>query len=312
MKYFSEYLIQKGNLAAKDVAEAFLDQLSQLPPLAKVIYDLKLLTAEEVLLALTTQHDEQIDFISACKKRGLWSESKNELMQKAYNELRVPFGQFLIQKGIIDVKNLVKSLDEFLSKVEPPNKAGVSSVQNTTSGLKKDEPSIHRNQTELTPAVSEINFNFQVSEIAQASVKEIADFCDDSKMSEFQNLILLVKQNITVKEISLEFLNDILKNLQTLKGLAKFSKSEMITFICDHSITVLTSYLRSDKFTDEKVGINLCNHLQTGFELINEVKVQLQISPNESKMMQNQLFKAKLEQWVRNEKDLSHLLKGAA
>lgn len=292
MKYFSDFLIKKGTVKPQDIVEAFLKQITSMPAIPQVIYDRKLLTEEQILIAFNTQHEEQIDFLSACKKNGFWSLSQQELLDKVYNEVREPMGHYLVQKGKVDLKTLVKALDEFLSQASQPPK-----VDNPTSVTVVAAPP----QGIVTiphPSTSQNALAFNINPISSSAALELSTYFTDVKINEMENIIQLVSQNISVKEVAHEFLQDLLKGLQSLKGLARFGKAEVMDHICNSMITLLSGFMRVPALKNQDSGKNFSESLKSGLILLKEIRNSIATQGHEGAFWNQADQRNKVDHWT--------------
>jgi hypothetical protein len=318
MKYFGEYLVKKGVITSQDLVEAFLDQIMHLPPLPKLIYDLKLLGSDQIMQAFITQQDENIDFASACRQLGYWNEEFNEKIEKIYDEQRVPFGQFLIQNGALDIKVLIKTLDEFLSQAENPMSRVGKAVPTSKPKAEPLPTQVSTTDTCVAPIVSgkienlpngQNNLNFKVPALDSTS-REICDFFNTGKKDELDNLLTLVKQNVSVKELAGDFLQDVLKNIHTLKGVARFCKAEIIDFIADQIENALTSYLKSPFFGTKEVGEQLCLLISRALSILLDLRNSISDQKTEANFWNQVDNRIKLDAWTSEILKLNNLLKG--
>lgn len=330
MKYFGEYLVKKGFISSQDLIDAFLDQIMHLPPLPKLIYDQKLLTNDQIMQAFIFQQEESVDFASACKKLGFWTNEFNSKLESIYEELRVPFGQFLIQNGALDIKTLIKTLDEFLSQAERPAKkekidnltvtdpafeSGVTSkpAKLSVAQVVVEQP-VKTNATAPNDEVmniptSQCNLVFKVAAL-DATAREVCDFYTSGKKDELDNLLTLIRQNVTVKELASDFLQDVLKNIHTLKGVARFSKAEIIDYICNSVETLLTNYLKSSFFGTKEVGEQMCIMITKSLPLLFEVRNSISEFKTEANFWNNIDNRKKLDLWASETLKLNNYLKG--
>lgn len=311
MKYFGEYLVKKGIVSSQDLVEAFLDQIMHLPPLPKLIYDQKLLSADQIMQAFITQQDENIDFATACRQLGFWDNEFNAKIEKIYDDRRVPFAQFLIQNGAIDIKLLIKTLDEFLSQAEKPasREAKVAPVA-AVSASAVAAPIAAVGSVESMPT-SQNNLNFKVPAL-ESTAREVSDFFTIGKKDELDNLLTLIKQNVTVKELASDFLQDVLKNIHTLKGVSRFCKAEIIDFISDQIESALTAYLKSPFFGTKEVGEQLCLLINKALPILLEVRNSISEHKTEANFWNNVDNRNKLDAWTSEIFKLNNLLKGVA
>lgn len=328
MKYFGEYLVKKGIISSQDLVEAFLDQIMHLPPLPKLIYDQKLLSTDQIMQVFIAQQDENVDFATACKQLGFWDDDFNTKIEKIYDERRVPFGQFLIQNGAIDIKLLIKTLDEFLSQAEksaprenklapaPSAKVEKAAAVSPPPTLVAATPPVAATaagqaaKIETMPT-SQNNLNFKVQAL-EATAREVSDFFTGGKKDELDNLLTLIKQNVTVKELAGDFLQDVLKNIHTLKGVSRFCKAEIMDFVSSQVENALTAYLKSAFFGMKEVGEQLCLVINKALPILLEVRNSIAEHKTEANFWNNVDNRNKLDAWTSEIFKLNNLLKGAA
>lgn len=308
MKYFGEYLVKKEIISAQDLVEAFLDQIMYLPPLPKLIYDQKLLTADQMMNVFIAQQETEADFASACRQLGFWTDEFNAKIEHIYDDRRVPFGQFLIQNGALDVKVLVKALDEFLSQAETPVKKPAKVVNIEPIKIETSGGIVLASVVEDMPTAQN-NLSFKVAAL-DATAREVCDFYTAAKKEELDNLITLIRQNVTVKELAGDFLQDVLKNIHTLKGVARFSKAEIIDFICNAVEATLTIYLKSPFFGTKEVGEQLCMLVNKSFPLLLDVRNSISEHKTEANFWNNVENRSRLDAWTSDTVKLNNLLKG--
>ena len=125
MKYFGEYLVSKGLLTEDALVDALIEQVRSIPSMAEVLFKKKTLSTNDFLSAFRVQSEKQVDFKQACIQASVWSEALETLVIQEVQAAKVPLGQILIQKGLVDLSTLTKALDEFLSRIEAPELAPV-------------------------------------------------------------------------------------------------------------------------------------------------------------------------------------------
>ncbi len=286
MKYFSDFLIHKKITSSDKIVESYLKQISALPPLAQLTYENKLLTADEILIIFNAQQDLGCDFITACKHKNYWNQEIQNQIEEKTNQIRKPMGEYLLESGAVEIKTLVKALDEFLSQAQSPTHVPVS---------------------ELAPASTQANhFNYS------PSINELTEFFNASKFEEFENLLQLVKQNITVKEIASEFLQDILKNLQTLKGFARFGKLTEFESIITVGIDSLSLFLRSHQFSNEQNGLKYLTYLNEILNFIFAFKEAISIDKTEIPFLDQEKNKISFQKLRTSNSEFTKLLQGVA
>ena len=115
MKYFGDYLVSKGLITREMLLAGLVEQADGLPSVLRVIWEQKLLTEEQFFQALDAQAREGLEFRHACMSLGLWNEAMDKKAQECLARHRIPFGQILVKKGVIDLTTLTRAFDEFLA-----------------------------------------------------------------------------------------------------------------------------------------------------------------------------------------------------
>lgn len=115
-KLFGEFLIEKNLASESQVLEALIEQIKGLPSVCEVVYDKKILSGTQVLKAMAFQMKESVDFKTACIRTNIWSEKIETEINKILQSIKVPLGEILVKKQIIDHTKLTKALDQFLSE----------------------------------------------------------------------------------------------------------------------------------------------------------------------------------------------------
>ena len=117
-KFFGNFLVERGLITTDQLVQALIEQARALPPVFQVVYERGHLPTDQWLKVFELQVREHIDFAVACQRLGLWTP---ELASVVHNELqrtRIPLGHLLLKAKAIDLSNLTKALDEYLSRIE--------------------------------------------------------------------------------------------------------------------------------------------------------------------------------------------------
>ena len=115
MKLFGEYLVENGLVTKEVVIAALIKQAKSVPSLLEIVFEEKLLKADEILLILSLQVKESLEFKAAAEKLGFWNQDLNDLVFRKIRERRVPIGHILLSEGCLDLPNLTKAFDDFIS-----------------------------------------------------------------------------------------------------------------------------------------------------------------------------------------------------
>lgn len=242
MKYFGEYLVEKKIVSADNLVQAVLQQTQSQPLTAQIAFEKKVFSADEMIKIFSFQQEHQLDFFAAGHATGLLTDEKKKLIENEQQQQHIPLARILLKNGYVGTKELVHALDEFLSTAKSPTTPTVANLKlavPNTAGL----PS----------------FNFQ--KIDSTFGAELQGALSQNKILEVINVLQLVKQNAAVKELVQEFLQDVLKSVHTIRGLAKAAKAQVIDHVCSLMDAVIVKELRSDspnpKFITETLTPNV-------------------------------------------------------
>lgn len=199
VKYFGEFLVEKGVIKQDVLVHALIEQMSKMPPLAQVSLDNNILNIDQLSLVFREQQDRKIDFVSACKSLGLWTEKVEVSLSKSMDEKRIPLGQILISKSAIDLKTLTHMLDEFLSQ------ADVKAEEEKLPEVKMitEESVISEDEVEIQPGL----------------LMELDEMFDERKKKVVRVALSLIKENANDSVRVAKLYQDIFKVIHTLNGL---------------------------------------------------------------------------------------------
>jgi hypothetical protein len=116
MKFFGEYLVEKGLVNPDDLVKALLEQVNTTPSVAAVTHELGLMGAKEMLLVLGHQSRQQVEFKKAATDLGKWTPEIDATVLKTLSQKKIPIGQILVKNRATSFDILTKALDEFLSQ----------------------------------------------------------------------------------------------------------------------------------------------------------------------------------------------------
>jgi len=117
MKFFGEYLVEKGLIEKSQLVDALIEQIEQQPSIVRCVRDGNLLSTDEILETLKFQIEHQLSFLEAAKKLSFWTEEKTAALVTGLSVNRLPLGEILVSKKILDVVTLTRALDDFFAVV---------------------------------------------------------------------------------------------------------------------------------------------------------------------------------------------------
>lgn len=116
MKYFGEYLVDKGVIKEEGLLEALFEQAREVPFMSELAFKSRIISNDSILKALVIQAEKRIDFKEACVSLNLWTDEIELKILSELNKARKPLGYYLVKNGNADLSSITKALDEFLSK----------------------------------------------------------------------------------------------------------------------------------------------------------------------------------------------------
>jgi hypothetical protein len=115
MKTFGQFLIEKELISKELLLDCILEQISSLPATSQLVKDKKMMSSHQILQVVEVQSRDEIGFKEACISLGFWSDELNSQIKKELLTIRTPIGNILLKKGLINLSELTKAVDEFLS-----------------------------------------------------------------------------------------------------------------------------------------------------------------------------------------------------
>lgn len=115
MKYFAEYLVEKGILNQEKLIEIMIDQVENSPSTARLVQQTHLLTAEQILQVFKVQSEKNIEFKKACEDLGFWTLDLEVAVRAEFNKQRQPFGVSILSMGLMNLEQLTKHFDEYFA-----------------------------------------------------------------------------------------------------------------------------------------------------------------------------------------------------
>ena len=117
MSLFLETLIQDGVITNEQALSALLAQIERAPALAKIVSDLKLMSAGDLTQVLIEQAKGQWNFQAAAEKIGVWSESIAQSISNELYKRSAPVTQILIEQGAMTASMLNESYDRIKGEI---------------------------------------------------------------------------------------------------------------------------------------------------------------------------------------------------
>ena len=229
MKYFGDYLIEKKIITEDQLVDALIEQLQMLPSSAEIIYGKKALPASSFLKAFAIQSEKTTDFGSACMAAKIWTTELDQLVQSELDRNRVPLGQILIKKGIVNIGNITKALDDFLSKIE------LTERKNPYAEIKKDKTNLtDKKPDSVAPPAN-------TDQVDIFLLDEFHSNLSTEKINSIELTLEKIAENRFKPEIK-EILKNILSEIHFIRGLLRCIKFERLGYLVEQyeAVCILT------------------------------------------------------------------------
>jgi hypothetical protein len=254
MKYFGEYLVEKQIVSAESLVQAVLQQCQSQPLVARIAFEKNFFTADEMIRIFSYQQEHQLDFLAAGHAAGLMSAEKRQTLDTELQSHHLPLAGILLKNGSIGVKELVHALDEFLSTAK-------TAVSPLVASAKVNPPPSSTNLP---------TFNFKPIDATFSNELQVA--LAANKIAEIVNVLQLVKQNASFKDLVQEFLQDVLRSIHIIRGLAKAAKAPVIDQICTDLDVAIVKELRSNQPNSIYIIEKLVPAIEQGFRFCEKLR----------------------------------------
>lgn len=117
---FGEFLIEKKILDQQTLVQLLIEQCKGLPSSVEIIYNLKLMTASQIISVMRHQILNRIEFIEASKNLGLWKPEFDRAIQSEIGRVKISFPQLLLSKLNMNSKQLIEAVDEYVNSQDNP------------------------------------------------------------------------------------------------------------------------------------------------------------------------------------------------
>ena len=211
-KFFGNFLVNRGIITTDQLVHALVEQAKSLPPTLQIVFEKGLLTQDQWLAVFETQVVDQTDFTSACRKLNLWTSELDKSIKAEVDKVRIPLGQVLLRAKAIDLKNLTKMLDEFLSRVEMPS---VAASPVTVAPAPAAAPAVT-----LAVAASASPAEVAKPVVESGILADFAEFFTDERLSGLQNLLDMMTSDLIDEKVFELLIADCRVELHTLRGVS--------------------------------------------------------------------------------------------
>lgn len=206
MKFFGEYLVNKGIINDDQLVQTLIEQSKVTPLAIEIAYQKKIFTPAVLLTITKTQMEKRIDFKTACKEMKLWTPQIETDIESAIHSSRTPIGHLLVKKGLTDLGAITKAMDDFLSRTTAP--------ANQETAL--PPASAAATATKVSPTFSNIFLD------------ELLHFFSESKANTLSEYFKNLSQTAQTSEFYLGNIRPVLTEVHMLRGLMKTLKFDQV------------------------------------------------------------------------------------
>lgn len=257
MKYFENYLIEKKLISPEYLLKALLQQMETQPQMPRLALELNLLSAEQILKVFHHQAEASTDFATAALSVGCLSEQNKKLLEKEMRSRQTPLAMILIKNGVLNAKDLVQSIDEFISHAKAPS--GVSSI-----------PTMK--QAEATNSIESSENEPTFSSITKELVGQLEASLSKDKVEEMVNVLHLVKQNAAMPDLVHTFLEDINNNIVSAQKVADSAKAVLLEKMLKQTSMTLKQVLSGQRAEPEYLSAVLIPAVEEALHLCGEIR----------------------------------------
>jgi hypothetical protein len=268
-KYFGEFLVEKKLIQSSALIDALICQIEDLPSIPRIIKDEKLLSDDQIMQVFIHQQKNQCEFLSACQTLGFLNQGLISKLESNLKNRRKPLGEILVSLNLLDLKNLTKALDEFLSSAQVP-------VHAPKIELPKDEIVLEANQS-----------TDDFIEFQPALLMELDEVFNERKKKVIKTALLLIKENTQNDPASaMKLYTDISKIIKSIVSLCEIiglSNLNQILVLLDKKISsVIQSVKHTGEFND---SLNCYQIINDAIELCWEFRESIISNCSEQKFV---------------------------
>ena len=256
MKYFGNYLLEKKLISPENLLKAHFQQIESQPPMPRLALELKILSAEQILKVIQHQTETSMDFAAAAITTGCLNEKNKQLLEKEMKAKQTPLSMILLNSGYLSAKELVQSIDEFISQAQAPSAASSSNISNLSA-----------NNQSGTPTQTKLSFFPIEKELAH----QIEAALSKEKVEEMINVLHLVKQNAAMPDLVHTFLEDIHKNIIAAQKLAQSAKAILLEQILNQTAHRLERVISGAQTSPEHLSQMVIPAVEEALHLCREM-----------------------------------------
>ena len=226
-KFFGNFLVERGLITTDQLVQALIEQARALPPVFQIVYERGHLPTDQWLKVFELQVREHIDFAVACQRLGLWTPELASVVQAELQRTRIPLGHLLLKAKAIDLSNLTKALDEYLSRIEIAPAIPVAAVATAAASTpmpvaasEMDEKPVPAEIFEEPAMVAAPVTAAAIRKIDGELMKDFAEFFTVERLSGLTNLVDMVTSDFVDQAVVGLLLSDCRVELHTLRGVA--------------------------------------------------------------------------------------------
>ncbi|MEY4616575.1 MAG: hypothetical protein RJB66_1535, partial [Pseudomonadota bacterium] len=284
MKYFGEYLIHHKIVSAENLVKATIEQMESQPVASKIAFEIGLLSAEEMILIFKFQQENKTHFLDAAQKTKILTADKRDQLELELSKRSTSLATILLNKGYVELKDLVRSLDEFISESKA---SGQSPATSNSSSPSVPSPL----------AVSE-DGDMTFNSIDGSSATQLAQIFSKEKMNELINVLQLVKQNATMKDLVHEFMDDSLKTIVKLKEVAHDHQGLLVEKVLETIEGAMSKVVNGQTSEPDRIAQVIVPSIEAGLHFCSEATTELEKNRNDSVFWQKPEARAQFKDFT--------------
>lgn len=260
-EYFGNFLISKKIINENALISALIEQLKNSQSTFEILFEKKLIAAQDSLKILEEQQASQSTYKSAALKLNLWKKEFDSIVEDHLNSSRPPLGKILIDQGILDLKKLTSLLDEFFSeKAQKVNSAPQKEI------ILSPSPLISTGQTAKN-----------VTTFAKLQVEDLVDFrdiFDERKIKSFNMALVLIRDKFAQDQESRQkLLKNALQIIQTINGHVFLKELMVISNLLDLICNLISKQIEKapDQNQDQAIATLLMNAVDLSYMIRESV-----------------------------------------
>ena len=264
MKFFGNYLVEKGIIDTKDLVCALSAQSDEILPLAKIAVDNNLLSIDDAIACLERQAFMGEPYIVSLASLGLLTKDLLEERKKEQKKSRRPLGHILSEVAAdCDVDQIVEAVNLFVAK--------------------KD----HKDAENELPLTHRERFTFQ-SITGDAQKKYVMIFEDQKKKRLEKKFNELIVDFLSASvEQNKNDLTHILDELTVIMETAVYANAHISKSLSETMVSYIELFIKDLEALSENAFHDSISHLLRGLDVLWEIRTFIDKSGSEKEFWDN-------------------------